>query len=265
MYFTRDFLTDMANEELELIRRYSDSYDELRACVDVSSEYDVVWTEGMAEPYYIGYINDIEKMPSRKIFAREPKNKIYSAKHFFKNGEPVYSVFMDEKGEPACEKFYSFQDNMRVGVLFYGRRLCGVSSELFDSDGKPACYRYTEIKKDMRKSEQTVSKCFVYGYEDRHIVSAWCIDSFDLSKDIAMYDDSMYLDWINQSIEYKMSVPPMNPNTVNEYRFIYGENGYPSEYSRTEYRYCNIGTGKWKAPKRIFEQLGKIGVMWFCK
>ena len=46
----------------------------------------MVWTEEIAEPYYIGYINDIKKMPSRKIFAREPKSKIYAAKHYFKDG-----------------------------------------------------------------------------------------------------------------------------------------------------------------------------------
>lgn len=120
-------------------------------------------------------------------------------------------------------------------------------------------------KKGHRQTCGDDCKFFVYGYEYKHIVSAWCIDSFDISKEVTMYDDPMYNDWENRSIEYKMSTPPMNPNFVAEYKFIYGENGSPSEYSRTEYRYCNVGTGQWKASKKVFEKFAKNGISWFNK
>lgn len=265
MFFTKEILSKLAEDELELVHKYSDSYAEMKANVDKSAEYDVVWAEGIAEPYYIGYINDIEKIPSRKIFAREPKRKIYAAKHYFKDKEPVYSVFMDDKGEPASEKFFFEQNGLRLGILFCGSRLKGISSEFFDNEGKPVCYRYTEIKKDIGTPEQLICKCFVYVYEDKHIISAQCIDSFDLLKKITMYDDPIYKDWKKQSTEYMMSVPPMNPNIVSEYKFIYEGNGYPSEFSRTEYRYCNVGTNQWKAPKKTFEQLHKLSIDRFVK
>lgn len=265
MYFTKEMLTKIAEEDLELVHKYSDRYEKMKSAVDTSAEYDVVWAEGLAEPYYIGYINDIEKMPERKIFRREPKNKAFAAKHFFKDGRSVYSVFMDDKGEPVCEKFFSEQRNVRLGVMYYGRGLSEISTETFDDEEKPVSYRCTAIKKDIDRPAEMSCKCSVYGYEDKHIVSAWCIDSFDISKEVTMYDDPMYNDWGNRSIEYKMSTPPMNPNFVAEYKFIYGENGSPSEYSRTEYRYCNVGTGQWKASKKVFEKFAKNGISWFNK
>ena len=60
MFFTKEILSKLAEDELELVHKYSDSYAEMKANVDKSAEYDVVWAEGIAEPYYIGYINDIE-------------------------------------------------------------------------------------------------------------------------------------------------------------------------------------------------------------
>lgn len=265
IYFTKELISQIAKEELELVHKYADGYAELKALADTSAEYDVVWAEGMAEPYYIGYINDIEKMPQRKVFLREPKNKMFAAKHCFKNGKPVYSVFLNEKGECAAEKFFSEQGNMRVGTMFHGRKLHGVSSEVFDDDGKPVYYRYIEIKKNIGTPEQIISKCFVYGHEDGCITSAQCIDSFDITKEITLYDEPIYNDWLNRSVEYKLSVSPMNPNSVCEYRFIYGEKGYPLEFSRTEYKYCNVSTGQWKASKKTFEQFEKLGVKWFVK
>lgn len=35
--------------------------------------------------------------------------------------------------------------------------------------------------------------------------------------------------------------------------------------SRTEYSYCNVGTNQWKAPKKTFEQLHKLGIDCFVK
>ncbi|MGN0602538.1 MAG: hypothetical protein ACI4I2_01040 [Oscillospiraceae bacterium] len=263
MYFTKEMLQRIAKEELELVHKYSDCYEEMKSAVDTSAEYDVIWAEGLAEPYYIAYIKDIEKMPERKIFKKEPKNKAFAAKHFFKDGRPVYSVFMDDKGEPVCEKFFSEQGNVRLGAMYYGRRLSEISTESFDDERKPVSYRCTSIKKDIGRAVKMTCKCFVYDYEDKHIVSAWCIDSFDISKGVTMYDDPMYNDWKNRGLEYQMSTAPMNPNFVAEYNFTYGESGSPSEYSRTEYRYCNVSTGQWKASKKVFEQFNKNGIGWF--
>lgn len=265
MYFTKEILAKISEEELELVQKYSDRYTKMKCSVDMKAEYDVVWAEGMAEPYYIGYINDIERMPERKIFKREPKNKMFAAKHFFRNGRPVYSVFMDGKGEPSFEKFFAEQENVRVGVSYYSGRLFDISTEIFDDEGKPLCYRCTEIRKDIGKPVRMTCKCFVYSYEDKHIASAQCIDSFDISKKVTMYDEPMYKDWEIRSFEYRMSTPQMNPNIVNEYKFTYGESGSPVEYSRTGYSYCNVRTGQWKAPKKVFEQFCKNGIEWFSK
>lgn len=265
MYFTKEILAEIAEEELELVHKYSDRYAQMKCSVDTDAEYDVVWAEGIAEPYYIGYINDIEKMPERKIFKREPKNKMFAAKHFFKDDKPVYSVFMDDKGEPVFEKFFAEQENVRVGALYRFGKLQSISSEIFDNDGKPVCYRCTDIKKDLGRPVLMTCQCFVYSYEDKHIVSAWCIDSFDISKEVTMYDEPMYKEWEKQSIEYKMSTPPMNPNIVNEYKFIYGGSGSPAEYSRTGYSYCNVSTRQWKAPKKVFDELCKNGIEWLNK
>lgn len=265
MYFTKELLTKIAEEELLLVQKYSDRYGEMKCSADRGGECEVVWAEGIAEPFYSGYINDIEKSPERKIFRREPKNKAFAAKHFFIGGRPVYSVFFDGRGEPAFEKFFSEQGNVRFGVMYYGCGLSGISTETFDEEGKPVSYRCTDIKKDIGRPAEMTCKCFVYGYDDRHIVSAQCIDRFDISKEVTVYDDPMYSDWVGRSIEYKMSTPPMNPNIVSEYRFIYGESGFPSEFSRTGYSYCNVSTGKWKAPKRVFEQFDKNGIVLFKK
>ena len=206
MYFTKEMLTKIAEEERELVHKFSDQYAEMKCSVDMGAEYDVIWAEGLAEPYYIAYINDIEKMRERKIFKKEPKNKVFSAKHFFKDGRPVYSVFMDDKGEPVCEKFFSEQGNVRLGMIYYGRRFSEISTETFDDEGKPVSYRCTAIKKDIGRPAEMTCKFFVYGYEYKHIVSAWCIDSFDISKEVTMYDDPMYNDWENRSIQEQNTV-----------------------------------------------------------
>ena len=67
-------------------------------------------------------------------------------------------------------------------------------------------YRCTAIKKDIGRPAEMTCKFFVYGYEYKHIVSAWCIDSFDISKEVTMYDDPMYNDWENRSIQEQNTV-----------------------------------------------------------
>ena len=49
------------------------------------------------------------------------------------------------------------------------------------------------------------------------------------------------------------------------FSIIYGEKGYPLEFLRMEYKYCNVSMGQWKASKKTFEQFEKLGMKWFVK
>lgn len=262
MYFTEEKIRQIAAESEEMIQKYQNRYHDFKSSLDTSG-YKIIWAEGIAEPFYIGYINDIEDSPGRKILKSEPKSKEFCAEHYFSDNEPVYSVFLDDKAEAVMEKFFVRNGNTRSGFRYYGD-LSQISVEIFDDDGKPVEYHSIELKKTIHQPVEITIECFVYTYEDSHIISAEYIRDLNISKPVMMYDDPLYKDW-GRDIDYMLKTPPMNPKLTGRYDLIYGEHGSPAEFSRTEYSYCNVKTYQFKAKKKMFDRFVKYGIPWFTK
>lgn len=263
MYFTEEKIRQILTGSEEMIQKYQNRYRDFKSAVDTNAGYNVIWTEGIAEPFYIGYINDIEDSPERKILKSEPKKKEFRAKHYFKENEPVYSVFYNDKAEAVMEKFFVRNGNIRSGFRYYGN-LSQISAEFFDESGKPVEYRSIEIKKPIHQPIEITVECFAYTYENDHIISAEYIRDLNISKPVMMYDNTLYKDW-GRDLDYMLKTPPMNPNLTGRYDFIYGEHGSPVEFSRTEYSYCNVKTYQFKARKKVFDRFIKYGIPWFTK
>lgn len=83
------------------------------------------------------------------------------------------------------------------------------------------------------------------------------------AKKIIMYNNPLYENWYDRDIEYMLSTPFMNPKTLNTYKFIYGESGFPAEFVRTEYSHCTVTTGQWKTGKSILKGFSECGIKYF--
>lgn len=264
MYFTEVRLRQLIADLEELISRYKGRYYDLKKAVDVSDEYEAIWAEGHTEPHCADYIFDFEiKGCERKIFKSEPKKKAFRSKHFYKNNRPVYSVGFDGYGDPVIEEFYAYEGSSLICAIF---SLCdGKLIELYETiyveKQRPAEYRFA----DLHRYSVPVIDCCVYVYEGERIVSAEVMRELNTSKKIMMYDNMLYDNWNGKDVDYMLSTPPMNPQCVRKYEFIYGESGFPPEFVRTEYSYCTVTAGKWKTGNAVPIGFSKCGIKWFIK
>ncbi len=262
MQFTEEKLQQMAADALDLIRQYKNKYYDLKKSVDTSAEYKVIWADGHDQPYHADYLSDIENMPERKIFRSEPRKKEYRAKHYFQENMPVYSVGFDNHDEAGYEWFFIRTGNVLIGAKYTisSGILLELSAEFYDGNGRPVeywCIAHAD-------AAEPVLGCCIYQYEAGYIIAADCIRDFYIARPAMRYDHPLYQDW-GKDLDRMLRTPPMNPQHVYTYQFIYGDSGAPVSYARTGYSYNTVTTGTWKAKKSLFSRFSEYGILWFNK
>lgn len=258
MFYDKKTVTEISEELTALWHRYENQYDILKNGLDIDSA-DIIWCGTCAEPYHIDFISDIEDSTAlpRKILKtkKEPKNKAYCSKHYFREKEPIYSVFFGENSEVVCEKFFLRSGNRIIGIKYIcgQKKLHELTAEHFDESGNG-------VKFDMMQTADNI-KSRKYYYENSAIIRAEAIDGYYPEKEIMWYDDERYKGIGNI---LPSGCPCMNPASLAEYSFIYNDEGEPSEYMRKSYSYGRLSEHTWKVNAGLRKKYAEYGIRNFA-
>ncbi len=281
MFFTKENVIGICGETAEMFEKYSRNYDKLKGILDLGNA-KAVWCKEWAEPFNPDYISEIDDctMPVRKILKGVPKKKNGCTEHYYKDGEPmhsesmysepIYSAYWGEGEEPVCEKFYVHAEGRRTGLVYLreNKRLIEVWTEELNTEGNvEAVYigrllPYTKRGRNEYPENMPLDmeiRGRKYYYENNIITRAEAFGGYNSGKAFMWYDDRQY-EGVGNILP--MDCPPMNPQSLCEYRFNYSGGGFPETFTRRNYFYCKTSENTYKfkgsAAKR-FEECG-IGV-----
>ena len=270
MYFTEERLREAVEEARELIREYTDCYSDLKVPSDDGNENDVilsvehyekmvsehklsdysmVWSESLFEPYNSFYITEIadNTILPRRICTGAVRKRAGKAVHYYCDGEPEYTAYYGKNDSVVREEFFVRRDDVRIGMLFPsgGGDMSRITIEHFDEDNKPVNFLWMYV------NSMLGGACGHYEYEDDRIVSAEYIMRLYLDRDVIAYehDDGLTV-----------------PGGLQRYTFVYPENGgLVTECIKEEYTSRRCESTKMKVPATIVRHLDEYGIKWFTK
>ncbi|MGN0692772.1 MAG: hypothetical protein ACI4K7_10525 [Oscillospiraceae bacterium] len=254
MFYDKKMVDEISKGLTALRNEYENRYDFLKNSIALNGA-DIIWCGTWAEPYHIDFISDIGDSTAlpRKIMKtkKEPKNKAYCSKHFFREKEPVYSVFFGENSEAVCEKFFLRNEKRIIGIKYIcgQKKLHEITVEHFDDSGNGVQFDIIQTADNIKSRK--------YYYEYGAIIRAEAIDGYYPEKSVMWYDDERYKGIGNI---LPSGCPCMNPAILEEYRFVYNDEGEPSEYMRKSYSYGRVSEHTWKFNAGLKKKYAEYGI-----